>query len=759
MTTDPVQTTVNRILEAVGGGRVLCLGPQPESLVATFRSKAVDATGQAYVPDPAAATLPWPDASFDLVYVDASSDAGAPPWPDHLVHDVRRLARRAVCVRVAAEHRDATERAWIQSGWRKHPLGQIVTPYGTIDGQSNGQDLLFEALPAGADDDGLAALLETRELHMDMLREPGRRSDAHIARYTFAREFIRPGDRVVDAACGYGYGSAVLADGTRAESVFGIDLDPATIRYATKHYGRQRSRLTFAAMDVLRLADLGPGSVDAIVTFETIEHVPDPDAFLEVCHHILTPAGRVIGSVPNLWLDDSGRDPNPHHLQVFDRSAFEALYRRHFFIEHTHGQTAGGGMKLPDATRQIWPAADDGPDAEWWLLVGMKDPVADAGLPVRDRLAAPHDGTTSNIYEYDRDYERPWLARAMVTIGLRTTSPSLLEEFARGTLAGCRTDSADRGAGLCVLAYRHLERGEPFPEDIVEQIASYTRTTSSVPHVIRWQTSLRYVSALAAIQEGRQSDAVEWFEACAATDALAFSPHLATKTVGAAFLRGWMAVQDGHLDVARRWWSRGVEEAERVLRRPWDEWMLDREAPAPFGLHEAAIVVDLASQCAKGLSLLDDATERHGIVATEVFQCLQPKILPLLAGAASRVRASATPASESPALDVTHVRDVVIFGASEGGRRATTLAQRCGWQVKYVVDNNQHTWGQEAHGVIVREPSALEARDFDLVIVASFGGRTSIDRQLADMGLSYGADYAYFLDTFVTDGVRTQLVT
>jgi hypothetical protein len=118
-------------------------------------------------------------------------------------------------------------------------------------------------------------------------------------------------------------------------------------------------------------------------------------------------------------------------------------------------------------------------------------------------------------------------------------------------------------------------------------------------------------------------------------------------------------------------------------------------------------------------------------------------------------REGSGPAREPLAVD--HVRDVVIFGAAQGGQRAVELAARCGWRVAYIVDNNQAAWDTTAHGVSVRAPHALEARDFDLVVIASVAGRQALSTQLDGMGLSYGASYAYFLDTFSIGKVQVSL--
>jgi O-antigen biosynthesis protein len=108
-------------------------------------------------------------------------------------------------------------------------------------------------------------------------------------------------------------------------------------------------------------------------------------------------------------------------------------------------------------------------------------------------------------------------------------------------------------------------------------------------------------------------------------------------------------------------------------------------------------------------------------------------------------------------LRADHVRNVVIFGSAQGGLRAKELAARCGWQVRYFVDNNQASWNTVAHGVEVKAPTALDARDFDLVVIASVAGRQALSTQLDGMGLSYGSTYAFFLDTFRIGTVQMTL--
>lgn len=109
-----------------------------------------------------------------------------------------------------------------------------------------------------------------------------------------------------------------------------------------------------------------------------------------------------------------------------------------------------------------------------------------------------------------------------------------------------------------------------------------------------------------------------------------------------------------------------------------------------------------------------------------------------------------------PRLD--HVRRAVVFGTGEGGRAALTLAARCGWAVEYLVDNNAGAWATRAHGHEVRPPAALQARDFDVVIVASQAGKAAIFSQLERMGLSHAEHFVHFLEPVSVSGVMAQVM-
>ncbi len=144
----------------------------------------------------------------------------------------------------------------------------------------------------------------------------------HIARYRFAKDSVR-GKRVLDIACGEGYGAAALAR-AGAASVIGIDISLEICEHAQRKYG-----LDARAGDA-RAIPLRDRSIDLVVSFETIEHVDSPAAFLGECARVLVPEGTLIVSTPNrpVYSGDGGQ--NPFHRLEFDEREFVDLLSSRF---------------------------------------------------------------------------------------------------------------------------------------------------------------------------------------------------------------------------------------------------------------------------------------------------------------------------------------------------------------------------------------------------------------------------------------------
>lgn len=150
----------------------------------------------------------------------------------------------------------------------------------------------------------------------------------HLARYLFAAERVA-GRRVLDLGSGAGYGAAVLR-AAGATSVLGVDADAAAVARAEARYGS--AGVSFTVGDCQELADVA-GGWDVISCFESIEHVPRPEALLAAATRRLTADGIFIVSTPDRAATPpfvTGRPRNRFHEHEWYRDEFAALLRQHF---------------------------------------------------------------------------------------------------------------------------------------------------------------------------------------------------------------------------------------------------------------------------------------------------------------------------------------------------------------------------------------------------------------------------------------------
>src|SRR5215475_551205 len=105
---------------------------------------------------------------------------------------------------------------------------------------------------------------------------PGLTAAEHIHRYTLAAS-VCGGLRVADVGCGVGYGSSLLRDSCPA--VIGIDIDEDAVETARKMFGRDS--LEFKHGDATQFLRSRLEDIDAIVMFETLEHLDDADEAFE----------------------------------------------------------------------------------------------------------------------------------------------------------------------------------------------------------------------------------------------------------------------------------------------------------------------------------------------------------------------------------------------------------------------------------------------------------------------------------------------
>jgi len=170
----------------------------------------------------------------------------------------------------------------------------------------------------------------------------------HLARYNFAASYVRS-QRVLDVACGSGYGLPVLA--TRARSVVGVDLDPAALRRLRRKALPGARELLAADGCRLPFAD---GAFEVVTSFETLEHLEDRRAFLGELRRVLRSEGLLILSTPNANVTEplDGRPRNPFHVHEYRPSELKAE------LESSFGEVAILGQVL-DPRFKLSPFRDD----------------------------------------------------------------------------------------------------------------------------------------------------------------------------------------------------------------------------------------------------------------------------------------------------------------------------------------------------------------------------------------------------------------
>jgi SAM-dependent methyltransferase len=161
----------------------------------------------------------------------------------------------------------------------------------------------------------------------------------HTARYEWAAS-LSAGRKVLDAACGTGYGTRRLRE-SGALRVDGLDLCESAIAEANRLHALPG--VSFATGDVTRLP-CADQSYDLFFSFETIEHVPDDLAMLHEARRVLRSGGVFVCSTPNRAVTNPGipithRPYNPFHLREYTQAELGSLLRKVFSSVSFLGQS------------------------------------------------------------------------------------------------------------------------------------------------------------------------------------------------------------------------------------------------------------------------------------------------------------------------------------------------------------------------------------------------------------------------------------
>jgi 2-polyprenyl-3-methyl-5-hydroxy-6-metoxy-1,4-benzoquinol methylase len=158
----------------------------------------------------------------------------------------------------------------------------------------------------------------------------------HCQRYdTFGS--ICKGKQVLDAACGIGYGSKILAD-HGASSVCGLDISEDAVNYASEHFKTPAIQFRVGDCETLELLNM---TFEIVISFETIEHLKHPEKLVEGAYHVLRENGVFVCSTPNILrhsLCEKQEAKNPYHPSEMSFEDFKSLFSKFFVVEEQYYQ-------------------------------------------------------------------------------------------------------------------------------------------------------------------------------------------------------------------------------------------------------------------------------------------------------------------------------------------------------------------------------------------------------------------------------------
>ena len=641
-----MELTADQIVMSCGVGRTLDVGSGEGILVACLLQRGVDAHGldvsevvvsrcNQRIPkrftQGSVLSLPFADESFDTVVSADCMEHLAPEDVPRALKEIHRVARRYVFLKLATTqdrdshwHLTVEGRGWwetkcFEAGFRKHPAYYKVNAYELLNHDGWQIVIPLEKIPTDTLlQYPLSALEGERGLHMDMTRDFGERSDAHIIRYQWACNYIKSGDRVLDAACGLGYGSHTIKNLTRGTKITGIDGSSYAVDYARKNFPCAFGRVDYR-LGILpnSLAIYPDNSFEIIISFETLEHVEAPVALLLEFFRLLTPGGRVIVSVPNDWSDETGEDPNPFHLHVYDWARLKLELSANFILEDAYAQTASQckisakGSQWEKRKRSLHSVALEAQspaDCEWWLMTAMKSPL-NAEQPYSERAFPNLLSTEHPSIRYEEYFINPWLMHAMVNSEYRIKNSAALERLTTDVMAAYPLVSNDYKAALCVRAYIVFQCADyGLKQAMISDINRVSCGIFPDPMALRWAVSLLFVKAKLLEASGDLIAAKETFSECSHIDVREFGIHLSTKTTEAAYLAGKLAYSLGELSEAKRCWQDGVVIGDSLLKVDLADVLINPDFPNLFnhgdGVREYAVAWDNIARCANGLHLL-----------------------------------------------------------------------------------------------------------------------------------------------------------
>jgi len=233
----------------------------------------------------------------------------------------------------------------------------------------------------------------------------------HYHRYAFAKNIVND-KTILDAACGEGYGSNLLAES--AQNVTGVDINKKTVDHAKNRYNKKNLSFIQASCTDLPFED---DSFDVVISFETLEHLKEQEKMLAEFNRVLKNNGFLIISTPDKkHYSDATGFVNEYHVKELYKEEFEQLIINHwqYQIWYAQAMTFNSIIEKLDSNKLIYATDILNKDqlesnekmltAMYYIVIASNDKTAVPSLPDLHLFADKQQSVYSHYNKTIKDY-------------------------------------------------------------------------------------------------------------------------------------------------------------------------------------------------------------------------------------------------------------------------------------------------------------------------------------------------------------------
>jgi 2-polyprenyl-3-methyl-5-hydroxy-6-metoxy-1,4-benzoquinol methylase len=152
----------------------------------------------------------------------------------------------------------------------------------------------------------------------------------HLNRYVFASKYITKQNAIlIDGACGVGYGSYVLAQNSNTKLIQSLDISTDALSHAKQYFNNEKIEFKIKNLEDESLEDLQ--KADYLISFETIEHLPNPEKYISKIANAIKEDGLFIGSTPNETIMPFIQQNFLFHTRHFTVSEIDEILKKYGF--------------------------------------------------------------------------------------------------------------------------------------------------------------------------------------------------------------------------------------------------------------------------------------------------------------------------------------------------------------------------------------------------------------------------------------------